>query len=84
LRANRAYRLIVTRGGRAPAMLADTRRVDHIELVDVESGEVVLFWDCPPQGASRLARTLRADLAQLPVEEFIARWSPVEASGVPS
>ncbi|HTZ64914.1 MAG TPA: hypothetical protein VMB51_12490 [Solirubrobacteraceae bacterium] len=84
MRANRAYRLIVTRGGRAPAMLADTRRVDHIELVDVESGEVVLFWDCPPQGASRLARTLRADLAQLPVEEFIARWSPVEASGVPS
>lgn len=77
MRANRAYRLIVTRGGRAPALLADTNRVDHIELVDVESGEVVLFWDCPPHGASRLARTLRADLSQLHVEDFIERWTPV-------
>ena len=28
--------------------------------------------------ASRLARALRADLAQLPAEEFLARWSTVE------
>ncbi len=79
MRANRAYRLIVSRGGRAPALLADAERVDHIELVDVDSGEVVLFWDCPPQGASRLARALRADLSQLQVEDFIARWTPVVA-----
>lgn len=78
MRANRAYRLIVTRGGRAPALLADVRRVDHIEVVEVDSGEVILFWDLPPHPASRTARALRADLAQLQAEEFIARWANVE------
>ena len=47
-------------------------------MVEIDSGEVVLFWDCPPQAASRLARALRADLAQLEAEEFIARWGTVE------
>jgi hypothetical protein len=78
VRARHAYRLIVTRGGRAPALLADTSRVDHIEVVEVDSGEAVLFWDRPPQAASKLARALRADLAQLEDGEFIARWSTVE------
>jgi len=78
MRANRAYRLIVTRGGRAPALLADAERVDHIEIVEVDGGEVVLFWDRPAHAATRLARTLRAELAQLEAEEFIARWSTVE------
>ncbi len=78
MRANRAYRLIVTRGGLAPALLADTSRADHIEVVEVDSGEVVLFWDCPPQTASRMARALRADLSQLQDEEFISRWATVE------
>jgi len=78
MKANRAYRLIVTRGGLAPAMLADASRVDHVEVVEVDSGEVVLFWDFAPQAASRMARALRADLSQLQAEEFIARWSTVE------
>ncbi|HYM55744.1 MAG TPA: hypothetical protein VES97_10300 [Solirubrobacteraceae bacterium] len=78
MKANRAYRLIVTRAGRAPALLADPGRVDHIEVVEVDAGEVVLFWDRPPHAASKLARALRADLAQLEAEEFIARWSTVE------
>ncbi|HYM46711.1 MAG TPA: hypothetical protein VES65_11210 [Solirubrobacteraceae bacterium] len=78
MKANRAYRLIVTRGGLAPALLADTSRVDHIEVVEIDSGEVVLFWDRPPQAASRLARALRADLSGLQAEEFIARWATVE------
>jgi hypothetical protein len=76
--AARSYRLLVTRGGRAPALLADATRVDHIEVVEIDSGEVVLFWDRPPQAASKLARALRADLAQLGAEEFMARWSTVE------
>jgi hypothetical protein len=79
MRANRAYRLIVTRGGRTPALLADTSRVDHIELVDVDSGEVVLFWDSAPQAASRMARMLREELSRLDAREFIERWSAVEA-----
>ena len=75
MRASHAYRLIVTRSGRAPALLADPTRVDHIEVVEIDSGEVVLFWDRPPHAATRLARALRADLASLESEEFIARWS---------
>jgi hypothetical protein len=79
MKANRAYRLIVTRAGRAPALLADPERVDHVEVVDIDSGEVVLFWDRPPAAATKLARALRADLAQLSAEEFLARWSTVES-----
>ncbi len=78
MRAKDAYRLIVTRGGRAPALLADVGRVDHIELVEIDSGEVVLFWDLPPHEASRRARALREELAQLDAPEFLARWSTVE------
>ncbi|HEX3518902.1 MAG TPA: hypothetical protein VHT29_07700 [Solirubrobacteraceae bacterium] len=78
MRAKHAYRLIVTRGGRAPALLADATRVDHVEVVEIDSGEAVLFWDCPPQAASKLARGLRTDLAQLEAAEFMARWATVE------
>jgi hypothetical protein len=78
MKAKHAYRLIVTRGGLAPALLADADRVDHVEVVEVDGGEVVLFWDQSPHAASKRARELRADLAQLDAEEFIARWSTVE------
>ena len=78
MKANRAYRLILTRSGRAPALLADASRVDHIEVVEIDSGEVILFWDRPPQAASKLARALRGDLSQLEAEEFLTRWATVE------
>jgi hypothetical protein len=78
VKANRAYRLIVARGGRAPALLAEAERVDHIEIVEIDGGEVILFWDRPPHAASRLARQLRAELAQMEAEEFLAHWSTVE------
>jgi hypothetical protein len=78
VKAKSAYRLILTRGGRAPALLADTERVDHIELVEIADGEVVLFWDLPPQEASRRARVLREELAQLDADEFLARWANVD------
>lgn len=78
MRASRAYRLIVTRGGRAPALLADADRVDHIEVVEIDGGEVVLFWDRPPHAASRLARALREDLSKLEADDFLTRWSAVE------
>jgi hypothetical protein len=79
VRANRAYRLIVRRGGRTPSWLASPGRVDHVELVEIESGEVVLYWDLAPGRASRLARALRADLARLEAGPFIARWSEPRA-----
>jgi len=78
VKAKAAYRLILTRGGRAPALLADAERVDHIELVEIADGEVVLFWDLPPQEASRRARALREELAQLDADEFLARWANVD------
>jgi hypothetical protein len=78
MRANRAYRLIVTRAGKAPALLADAERIDHLEIVEIDGGEVVLFWDRPAHAASRMARVLREELSQLEADEFIARWSAVE------
>jgi len=74
MRANRAYRLIVRRGGRGPAWLADPDRLDHVEVVEIDGGEVVLFWDCAPAEATRLARALRTDLAGMEAEGFIAAW----------
>lgn len=79
MKAGHAYRLIVTRAGRAPALLADATRIDHIEIVEVDSGEVVLLWDRSPQATSKMARSLRADLARMQADEFIARWSTVES-----
>ncbi len=74
MRANRAYRLIVRRGGLAPALLAAPDRLDHIEVVEIATGEVALFWDLEPRRAARLARALKADLAQLEADAFIAAW----------
>lgn len=71
MKANRAYRLIVRRGGLAPALLAAPDRLDHIE---VDTGEVALFWDLDPRRATRLARALKADLAQLDSDAFMAAW----------
>ena len=79
MRAKDAYRLIVTRGGRAPALLADAERVDHIEVVEIESGEAILFWDLPPHAASRQARAMRSDLNSMDAQGFHARWATVES-----
>jgi hypothetical protein len=77
MRANRSYRLLHTRSSRRPASL-DPSRIDHLEVVDVASGEVVLFWDLPAPEAAKRARRLREELASLDVEEFIDRWAGTE------
>jgi hypothetical protein len=77
MRARDAYRLIITRSGRTPALLAGPERVDHVEVVEVDGGEVVMFWDRPAPEAARLARAIRADLIRLDASEFLARWSTV-------
>jgi hypothetical protein len=77
VRANRAYELRVRRGGTAPALLAPDR-VDCIEVVEIDSGEVVLFWDVAARATGRLARALRADLAQLDDSDFLRRWRRYE------
>jgi hypothetical protein len=75
MRANRAYRLIITRGGRGPAWLAAADRVDHVEIVDIASGEVCLFWDRAARDGVRLTRELKADLAGLAHDDFFEKWS---------
>jgi hypothetical protein len=74
MRAGRAFEVKHVRGGVAPAVLAAPDRVDHVEIVEIDSGEVVLFWDTTPAQTGRLARALRADLAGLDADEFYARW----------
>ena len=69
MRANREYELIVRRGP-----LADATRFDQVEIVEIASGEVALFWDTAPAQTRRLARALKADLAQLEATEFLRRW----------
>jgi hypothetical protein len=73
MRANREYLLNVKRGSVLPGRLARDR-TDLIEIVEVASQEVILFWELPPRDAARLARRLRSDLAQLEASEFIAAW----------
>jgi hypothetical protein len=77
MRARDAYRLIVTRSGRTPALLAHPERVDHVEVVELDGGEVVMFWDRPAPEAARIARAIREDLIRLDAREFVARWSTV-------
>jgi hypothetical protein len=74
VRANRALRLIVSREGLEPAFLADPHRLDRIELVSVDDGEVVMYWERPPKAASKLVRELREDLVALEVDQFIDAW----------
>ena len=65
MRANREYELIVRRH---PDL------IDQVEVVEIATGEVALFWDTEPGLTRRLARALKADLAQLEAEDFLRRW----------
>jgi hypothetical protein len=79
MRANRAYELIVSRGGREPAFLSDPSRTDRIEVVSVDDGEVILYWNLAPKDASKLLKLLRADLVSLDAEEFFDKWLDADA-----
>ncbi len=80
MKANRVLHLIITRGGREPAFLAGRGRLDRIEVVSVDEGEVVLYWELPAKPAARLLKTLRADLAGLDVDSFLARWQDADVT----
>jgi hypothetical protein len=74
LKANRAYHLIVSRGGLGPAFLAGEERHDRIELVSIDDGEVFLFWELAAKPAARLLRELRTDLAGMESQTFLEKW----------
>jgi hypothetical protein len=81
MKANRAYRLIVSREGIEPAFLADRDRLDRIEVVSIDDGEVTLYWDLPAKEASRLLKALRSDLVRVDAGEFIRIWEGADAGG---
>ena len=64
MKAKRAYEVKHTRGNRVPALIAEPSRVDHVEVVEIDSGEVVLFWDLPTDAARRVVRQMRQDPAR--------------------
>ena len=74
MKANRSYELMVRRSGRGPALLRGPGQTDHVEVLEIATGEIALFWDTAPNQTGRLVRALRADLAQLEDDEFMAKW----------
>ena len=77
MRANRAYELRVNRHGGRLAL--DPHRVDSIEVLEIDTGEIALYWDLLPHQTGRMARALRADLSQLDAAEFLKQWSRYQA-----
>jgi hypothetical protein len=77
--ARDAYRLIVTRGG--PRLFSGPGRIDRVEVVGLEEGEVVFLWDLPARQASRLARALREDLGAMEPQEFVGAWRSAAEEG---
>lgn len=75
MKANRAFHLIVSREGLEPAFLADRARLDRIEVISIDDGEVVLYWDLPAKDAAKLLRELRSDLIAMQADEFIRTWA---------
>jgi hypothetical protein len=80
MRANRAFHLIVSREGHEPAFLADQHRSDRIEVISIDDGEVVLYWELPAKQATRLLKALRTDLVGLEADEFVSRWEDADVT----
>ena len=73
MRAKGRYRLVVRRGGHAPVVLAAPERVDHVEIIYIDDGETVLYWDLLPRDAKRVVTMLRTDLETIEAREFFER-----------
>ena len=77
MRARDAYRIVHRRGGIAPARL-DPDRMEQVEIVSVDDGEVALFWDLTAVHARQVLRLMREELAVLDAREFFERWASFE------
>lgn len=71
-RADRVYRMTHTKGSR---FLRAPGGFETVEVVEIASGETLLFWDVPARDARRFVSRLRADLVTLDAETFLERWS---------
>jgi hypothetical protein len=56
VRANRANELIVHRQGR---FFRPSEAIEQVEVIEIDTGEVILFWDTRPRDTDKLARALR-------------------------
>lgn len=74
MRASRELRVIHSRGGG----FLQANRVDTVEVVEIASGEVVLYWDVRARDVRRFLAALREELNASELEDFLARWSAVE------
>jgi hypothetical protein len=81
MRANRAFRLIVTREDSRPAFLADPESLERVEVVSIEDNEPFLYWNMPVRDSGPLVRALRADLAGMDREQFIGAWEGADRAG---
>jgi hypothetical protein len=61
VRADRAYELRVSRA--------------MIEVLEISTGEIALFWDVRPDQTRRFAKALRTDLVQLDAQTFLDKWA---------
>src|SRR4051812_3830049 len=77
MRGRHAYRIVHRRGGLAPAAL-DPERMDQVEIVSVDDGEVVLFWDLTALHARRVLKLMRVELVQMDARDFFERWASFE------
>lgn len=66
MKANRVYELKVSRA--------------MIEVLEIDTGEIALFWDVRPDQTRRLANALRADLSQLDDRVFLDKWAIYDQS----
>ena len=48
VKANREYELSVRKAGRGPALLRGPGSADHVEVLEIATGEIALFWDTEP------------------------------------
>jgi hypothetical protein len=76
--AARDLAVVHRRGSRVPAFLQPAPKSDQVEVVELDSGEVVLFWDVPSGAARRFVRALRADLGGMERDELLSKWGAVE------
>jgi hypothetical protein len=75
VRANRAFELLVSREDPRPGPFANPDSVERIEVVSIDDGETVLFWEVAAREGARLVRDLRRDLAGLDRESFLRTWN---------
>ncbi len=61
--------------------MADRGRLDRIEVVSIDDGELMLYFEVPAKQAAKLVRQLREDLVGLEAEEFIALWEGADETG---